>query len=110
MAMVFGSNTLATNWEPIRRAIEALLMTYLERDDLVNKHKKYLDMVKWDKWPNKDIVKAYACNINSDVLDLQGKKLAHPSHIYVDDTISCNKGKNEGAVSSNNQSNFHSYG
>ena len=47
-AMVFGSNTSATSWEPFRRAIEGLSVVYANREDLVEKHANYLDMIGWD--------------------------------------------------------------
>jgi hypothetical protein len=37
-AMVFGSNTSATSWEPFRRSIEALSRYFANRPDLVTKH------------------------------------------------------------------------
>ena len=37
-AMVFGSNTSATIWEPFRRAIEALTVVFANHFDLVTKH------------------------------------------------------------------------
>ena len=47
-AMVFGSNTSSSSWEPFRRAIEALSKKFANRPELVVKHKKYLDMVQWE--------------------------------------------------------------
>ena len=38
-AMVFGSATSASSWEPFRRVIEALSVAYAERPDLVIKYK-----------------------------------------------------------------------
>jgi hypothetical protein len=46
-AMVFGSTTSASSWEPFRREIEALTVPYADRPDLVIKHKHYLDMISW---------------------------------------------------------------
>ncbi len=48
MAMVFGSMTSASSWEPFRQAIEALSVVYADRPDLVIKHKYYLDMISWE--------------------------------------------------------------
>ena len=48
VAMVFGSNTSSTCWEPFRRAIEGLSKKKVNRPDLVIRHKKYIDMVKWE--------------------------------------------------------------
>jgi hypothetical protein len=46
-AMVFGSTTSASSWEPFRRGIEALSVAYADRLDLVIKHKHYLAMISW---------------------------------------------------------------
>jgi len=46
-AMVFGSTTSVSSWEPFRRGIEALSVAYADRLDLVIKHKYYLDMISW---------------------------------------------------------------
>ena len=43
--MVFGSNTSATSWEPFQREIEGLSVIYANRENLVEKHGKYLDMI-----------------------------------------------------------------
>ena len=45
IAMVFGSIASASSWEPFRCAIEALSAVYANRPDLVQKHKRYLDMI-----------------------------------------------------------------
>ena len=48
-AMVSGSNTSATSWEPFSRAIEALPVVFTNRPDLVTNHKDSLDMmIRWD--------------------------------------------------------------
>jgi hypothetical protein len=39
MAMVFGSTTLASSWEPFQRGIETLSKFYANQPDLVLKHK-----------------------------------------------------------------------
>ncbi len=39
-AMVFGSTTTASSWEPFRCAIQALSVVYAHRHDLIDKHKK----------------------------------------------------------------------
>ncbi len=48
-AMVFGSTTSASSWEAFRQAIKALMKVFVNRFDLVIKHKKYLDMLKWEE-------------------------------------------------------------
>jgi hypothetical protein len=43
-AMVFGSTASASSWEPFRHAIQALSVVYAHRHDLIDKHRKFLDM------------------------------------------------------------------
>ena len=50
--MVFGNAVSATSWEPFRRAIAALALSYFGNKCLLKKHKKYLDMVRWVKPPD----------------------------------------------------------
>ena len=47
VAMVFGSSTLSSCWEPFRRVIEGLALKFANRPGLVDKHKKYISMIKW---------------------------------------------------------------
>ncbi len=49
MSMVFGSNTSASSWEPIQRAIEALIIKYSTRSDLIERHKHLLDILIWEE-------------------------------------------------------------
>ncbi len=87
-AMVFGSNTSATSWEPFRRSIEALSSNYANRPDLVVKHRHYLDMVQWAPTSsNGTPVKAKACSINRGVLDLLGNPISRPVRMYVDNGL-----------------------
>ncbi len=69
-AMVFGSNTLATSWEPFLREIKALSQHYANRPDLISKHCHYLDMVQWapsnlETQP----IWAFPCSRNPGILD-----------------------------------------
>ncbi len=43
---VFGSNTLASSWEPPCRAIQSLITVYLQRDNLIIKHTSLLDKLR----------------------------------------------------------------
>jgi hypothetical protein len=86
MSMVFGSNTSASSWEPFRRAIEALIIEYLMRSDLIEKHKHLHDMLVWeddDIWTG-DLVQAVKCPLNPGIPDLDGTLEAY---IYVDDIL-----------------------
>ena len=86
---VFGSNTSASSWEPLRRAIKNMITVYAQRDDLVDKHKNLLDELKWsdDLSPRPNLVKAFPCNINKGVVDDKGVLLPMTANIYVDDIL-----------------------
>jgi hypothetical protein len=87
-AMIFGSSTSASSWEPFRQAIEKLSEVYADQPDLVNKHEKYLDMIGWTELdPNTLITPAVACEINTGILAADGIKKNLPAWIYVDDAL-----------------------
>jgi hypothetical protein len=48
-AKVCGSTTAASSWEAFWQAIRALTKVFQNRLELVIKHKKYLDMLKWEE-------------------------------------------------------------
>ncbi len=86
--MVFGSTVSASSWEPFRRTIQALSVVYAHRHDLINKHRKILDMISWaplDQAP--DHPKVVPCLINTDVLNDQGMKVPLPARIYVNNAL-----------------------
>jgi hypothetical protein len=87
-AMVFGSTTSASSWEPFRHAIQALSVANAHHHDLIDKHRKFLDMISWaplDQAP--DLAKAVPCLINTSVLNDQGMKVPLPARIYFDDAL-----------------------
>jgi hypothetical protein len=45
--MALGSTTSASSWEPFGRAIQALSVVYVHCCDLIEKHRKFLDMISW---------------------------------------------------------------
>lgn len=85
-SMVFGSNASASSWEPFRRAIEALIIEYSTRSDLISKHKELLDKLKWEDEDThiREFVRAIACPLNPGIQDLEGFLEAF---IYVDDIL-----------------------
>jgi hypothetical protein len=93
MSMVFGSNTFASSWEPFQRAIEALIIEYSTRSDLIEKHKHLLDMLVWedDNTWTRDLVQAVKYPLNSGIPDLDGNLEAY---IYVDDILASAVNKN----------------
>ena len=89
VAMVFGSNTSAASWEPFRRAIEGLSKKFANKPLLVQKHKKFIDMVLWDlpMGQSDKPIKAFKCPLNPGVFDKFGNQINHPSRIWVDDIL-----------------------
>ena len=87
-AIVFGSIASASSWESFRRAIKALTKMFANRPDLVIKHKKYLNMLKWEKIDhNENKVCAFPCAINRGIIDGAGKQINLPARIYVEDAL-----------------------
>jgi hypothetical protein len=88
-SQVFGSNTSASLWEPFRRAIKSIITIYAQRDDLVDKHKKLLDELKWSNnlSPRPDPMKTFPCDINRGVTNVTGILLPMTGNIYVDDIL-----------------------
>jgi hypothetical protein len=86
MSHVFGLNTSASSWEPLRQAIKSMITVYAQRDDLVDKHRDLLDELMWsdDLSPKPDLTKAIPCNINKGVIDDKGILLPMTANIYVD--------------------------
>ncbi len=88
IAMVFGSATSASSWEPFQHAIQALSVVYAHCRDLIKKHRKFLDMISWAaRDPSLDLARAIPCSINTGVLDNEGNKVPLPARIYVDDAL-----------------------
>ena len=87
---VFGGVTSASSWEPFRRAIIALARKYWSDDTLVAKHRKFLDMLRWDIQNDEsqlDLVQAIPDAFNKGVLDEQGNRLPTESEVFVDDLL-----------------------
>jgi hypothetical protein len=83
---VFGSNTSASSWEPLRQAIQHLIRIFSKRDDLVDKHRDLLELLKWVDNPfvqRKDLTRAHPCELNQG-LNANDELTAV---IYVDDIL-----------------------
>jgi len=87
--MVFGSITSASSWEPFRRAIEIMTTVYFPQKGLVQKRKKYLDMLIWDNSCTKKtrFVLAKPCPLNKGILDEQGNMKSLRALMYVYDAL-----------------------
>jgi hypothetical protein len=48
-AMVFGLTASASSWESFGQAIKAPTKVFATRPNLIIKHKKYLNMLNWEK-------------------------------------------------------------
>ena len=91
-SMVLGSNASTSSWEPLSRAIQALIPIFLMRDDLITKHKALLDMLVWldDDMFVSTRVQAFGCTINPGIPDQHGPLEAF---IYVDDILAAAVGR-----------------
>jgi hypothetical protein len=87
-AMVFGSTASASSWEAFRQAIEALTKVFANKPDLVIRHKKFIDMLKWEEIDSSaKLTPAFSCTINCGIMDDAGKRRDLPACIYVDDAL-----------------------
>jgi hypothetical protein len=69
-ATVFGSTASASSWEAFRQAIKALTKVFPYRPDLVIRHKKFIDMLKWEEIdPSAKLTPAFSCTINHGIID-----------------------------------------
>jgi hypothetical protein len=87
-AMVFGSTASASSWEAFRQAIKALTKVFANRPDLVIKHKKFIDMLKWEEIdPSAQLTPAFFCTINCGIIDEARNWMDLPACIYVNDAL-----------------------
>jgi hypothetical protein len=85
---VFDSTASASSWEAFRRAIEALTNVFANRLDLVIKHKKFIDMLKWEEIdPSAELTPAFSCTINHGIMDDARNWIDLPACMYVDDAL-----------------------
>jgi hypothetical protein len=88
MAMVFGLTASASSWETFRQAIEALTKVFANRLNLVIRHKKFIDMLKWEEIdPSTKLTPTFSCTINHGIIDDSGNWIDLPACIYVDDPL-----------------------
>jgi hypothetical protein len=61
-ATVFGLTASASSWEAFRQAIEALTNFFANRLNLGIRHKKFIDMLKWEEIdPSAKLTPAFSC-------------------------------------------------
>jgi hypothetical protein len=86
--MVFGLTASAYSWEAFSQAIKALTKVFANRPDLVIRHKKFINMLKWEEIdPSAELTPAFSCTINSGIMDDAGNRIDLPACIYVDDAL-----------------------
>jgi hypothetical protein len=87
-AMVFGSTASASSWEAFRQAIKALTKVFTKRPNLVIRHKKFINMLKWEEIdPSAKLTPAFSCTINCGIMDDAGNWLDLPARIYVNNAL-----------------------
>jgi hypothetical protein len=87
-AMVFGSTSSASSWEAFRQVIKAPTKMFANRPDLVIRHKKFINMLKWEEVdPSAKLTSAFFCTINHGIMDDAGKRRDLPARIYVNDAL-----------------------
>ncbi len=83
MGQFFGSNTSASSWEALMRAIQNMIPVYSQHTDLVEKHKDLINLFKWDKNPCVELVQAFKCELNQGVLNEYGDIYPLTANMYV---------------------------
>ncbi len=87
-AMVFSLTASASSWEAFRQAIKALTKVFANRPNLVIRHKKFIDMLKWEEIdPSAELTPTFSCNINHGIMDNAGNWIDLPACIYDDDAL-----------------------
>jgi hypothetical protein len=89
MSHVFGSNTSTSSWEAFRQEIQNLITVLSQRSDQIEKHKEFLNAMRWIKrYCNRpDLLQAFPCKINSGVFDSHGNVIPMTANIYIDDIL-----------------------
>jgi hypothetical protein len=87
-AMVFGSTASVSSWEAFRQAIRALTKVFANRPNLVIRHKKFIDMLKWEEIdPSAKFTPAFSCTINCGIIDDTRNWIDLSVCIYVDNAL-----------------------
>jgi hypothetical protein len=88
LAMVFGLTASVSCWEAFRQAIKALTKGFANRPNLVIRHKKLINMMKWEEIdPSAKVTPAFSCTINRGIMDDAGNQIDLPACIYIDDAL-----------------------
>jgi hypothetical protein len=64
------------------------MKVFANRPDLVMRHKKFIDMLKWEEIdPSTKLTPAFSCTINCGIIDDAGNWIDLPARVYVDDEL-----------------------
>jgi hypothetical protein len=86
--MVFSLTVSASSWEAFRQPIKALANVFANRPNLVMRHKKFIDILKWEEIdPSAKLTPAFSCTINHGIIDDAGNWIDLPNGIYVDNAL-----------------------
>ena len=90
--IVFGSIASATSWELFCRAILALVLSYFGSHRLLERHKAYLDMVRWSEPPKASVafVPTQQCPKNKGIIRDHGTVEPSQHNMCVDDKLMAN--------------------
>ncbi len=87
-AMVSGSTASALSWEAFRQAIKALTKVFANRPNLVVRHKKFINMLKWEKFdPSAKLTPAFSCTIICGIMDDARNRIDLPACTYLDNAL-----------------------
>lgn len=87
--LCFGADFSPQTWEVPRRIAEQLATNLFPKKGLIEKHRQYLDRLKWSKKLGKgsNFVRAHATERYQGVLDDDGKPVNTPHAFFVDDDV-----------------------
>jgi len=89
--LTFGDNTSPSNWEPIARARQQLAQHLWYQDDIIERGRKYLPTIKFEKpatpTERAQFVRAIQDSLNPGVLDIKGNRISPRYNHHVDDNM-----------------------
>ena len=89
--LTFGDNASPSNWEPIARARQQLAQHLWYQDDIIERGRKYLPTIKFEKpatpTERAQFVRAIQDSLNPGVLDIKGNRLSPRYNHHVDDNM-----------------------
>ncbi|KAL7503807.1 hypothetical protein ACHAXN_001547 [Cyclotella atomus] len=85
--LAFGSDFSPQMWEVCRRMAEQMAEKLFADESLLEKHRQYLDQLRWGKRLGKpaDFTPAHPCSKNRGVMDENGRPVPTPHNFFVND-------------------------